>query len=105
MAAKILESGILTFINILVKFCIYPYIVNHVIWIALFGIQESLESSQESWSQVRNLGILPRFRITSKKIHSVGPLASGTYNQNRQLARINWSGYGRPLTTQLLLSI
>ena len=74
MAAKILESGILTFINILVKLCIYPYIVNHVIWIALFGIQESLESSQESWNQARNLGILPRFRITSKKIHSVGPL-------------------------------
>ena len=48
MVAKILESGILTFINILVKLCIYPYIVNHVIWIALFGIQESLESSQES---------------------------------------------------------
>ena len=75
MVAKILESGILTFINILVKLCIYPYIVNHVIWIALFGIQESLESSQESWNQARNLGILPRFRITSKKIHSVGPLA------------------------------
>ena len=74
MVAKILESGILTFINILVKLCIYPYIVNHVIWIALFGIQESLESSQESWNQARNLGILPRFRITSKKIHSVGPL-------------------------------
>ena len=37
------DSGILTFINILVKLCIYPYIVNHVIWIALFGIQESLE--------------------------------------------------------------
>ena len=35
------DSGILTFSNILVKFCIYPYIVNHVIWIALFGIQES----------------------------------------------------------------
>ena len=48
MAAKILESGILTFMNILVKLCIYPYIVNHVIWIALFCIQESLESSQES---------------------------------------------------------
>ena len=62
MAAKILESGILTFSNILVKFCIYPYIVNHVIWIALFGIQESLESSQESWNQARNLGILPRFQ-------------------------------------------
>ena len=75
MAAKNLESGILTFINILVKLCIYPYIVNHVIWIALFGIQESLELSQESWNQARNLGILPRFRITSKKIHSVGPLA------------------------------
>ena len=74
MAAKNLESGILTFINILVKLCIYPYIVNHVIWIALFGIQESLELSQESWNQARNLGILPRFRITSKKIHSVGPL-------------------------------
>ena len=62
MVAKILESGILTFINILVKLCIYPYIVNHVIWIALFGIQESLESSQESWNQARNLGILPRFQ-------------------------------------------
>ena len=69
MVAKILESGILTFINILVKRCIYPYIVNHVIWIALFGIQESLESSQESlessqesWNQARNLGILPRFQ-------------------------------------------
>ena len=74
MVVKILESGILTFINILVKLCIYPYIVNHMIWIALFGIQESLESSQESWNQARNLGILPRFRITSKKIHSVGPL-------------------------------
>ena len=59
MVAKILESGILTFINILVKLCIYPY---HVIWIALFGIQESLESSQESWNQARNLGILPRFQ-------------------------------------------
>ena len=56
MVAKILESGILTFINILVKLCIYPYIVN------LFGIQESLESSQESWNQARNLGILPRFQ-------------------------------------------
>ena len=76
MVAKILISGILTFINILVKLFIYPYIVNHVIWTALFGIQESLESSQESWNQARNLGILPRFRITSKKIHSVGPLAS-----------------------------
>ena len=75
MAAKNLESGILTFINILVKLCIYPYIVNHVIWIALFGIQESLELNQESWNQARNLGILPRFRITSKKIHNVGPLA------------------------------
>ena len=62
MVAKILESGISTFINILVKLCIYPYIVNHVIWIALFGIQESLESSQESWNQARNLGILPRFQ-------------------------------------------
>ena len=66
MVAKIL---VLTFINILVKLCIYPYIVNHVIWIALFGIQESLESSQESlessqesWNQARNLGILPRFQ-------------------------------------------
>ena len=58
------DSGIwnLNFINILVKLCIYPYIVNHVIWIALFGIQESLESSQESWNQARNLGILPRFQ-------------------------------------------
>ena len=56
MVAKILESGILTFINILVKFCIYPYIVNHVIWIALFGIQESLESSQES----RNPAKIPK---------------------------------------------
>ena len=62
MVAKILESGILTFINILVKLCIYPYIVSHVTWIALFGIQESLESSQESWNQARNLGILPRFQ-------------------------------------------
>ena len=62
MVAKILESGILTFINILVELCIYPYIVNHVIRIALFGIQESLESSQESWNQARNLGILPRFQ-------------------------------------------
>ena len=62
MAAKILESGILTCINILVKLCIYPYIVNHVMWIALFGIQESLESGQESWNQARNLGILPRFQ-------------------------------------------
>ena len=33
--------GILTFINILVKLCIYPYITNHVICIALFGEQES----------------------------------------------------------------
>ena len=76
MAAKILESGILTFINIVVKFCIYPYIVNHVIWIALFGVQESLESSQESWNQARNLGILPRFQKipNHEKIHSVGPL-------------------------------
>ena len=57
MAAKILESGILTtFINILVKLCIYPYIVNHVMWIALFGIQESLESSQES----RNPAKIPK---------------------------------------------
>ena len=62
MVAKILESGILTFINILVKLCIYPDIVNHVTWIALFGIQESLESSQESWNQAKNLGILPRFQ-------------------------------------------
>ena len=64
MAAKILESGIwnLNFHNILVKLCIYPYIVNHVIWIALFGIQESLESSQESWNQARNRRILPRFQ-------------------------------------------
>ena len=62
MVAKILESGILTFINILVKLCIYLYIINHMIWIALFGIQESLESSQESWNQARNLGILPRFQ-------------------------------------------
>ena len=31
-------------------------------WIALFGIQESLESGQESWNQARNLGILPRFQ-------------------------------------------
>ena len=45
-----------------------------MICIALFGKQESLESSQESWNLARNLGILPRFRITSKKIHSVGPL-------------------------------
>ena len=55
MVAKILKSGILTFINILVKLCIYPYIVNHVTWIALFGIEESLESSQESWNQAKNL--------------------------------------------------
>ena len=41
MAAKILESGILTFINILVKLCIYSYIIDHVICIALFGKQES----------------------------------------------------------------
>ena len=47
-------SGILTFVNILVKLCIYPYIVNHVIWIALFGTgifrikSGILESSQES---------------------------------------------------------
>ena len=59
MAARILES--LTFINILVKLCIYPYIINHVMCIALFGKQEYLESSQES-------------QITSKKIYSVGPL-------------------------------
>ena len=57
-----LESGILSFINILVKLCIYPFIFNHMIWIALFGIQESLESSQEPWNQARNLGILPRFQ-------------------------------------------
>ena len=56
MAAKILESGILTFINILVKLCIYLYIVNHVIRIALYGIQESLESSQES----RNPAKIPK---------------------------------------------
>ena len=56
------DSGILTFINILVNFCIYLYIVNHVIWITLFGIQKSLESSQESWNQAKNLGILPRFQ-------------------------------------------
>ena len=36
-------------------------LLDHV-WIALFGIQESLESSQESWNQARNLGILPRFQ-------------------------------------------
>ena len=29
---------------------IYPYITNHVMCIALFGKQESLESSQESWN-------------------------------------------------------
>ena len=46
----ILESGIFTFINILVKLRIYPFITNHVICIALFGKQESLESSQESWN-------------------------------------------------------
>ena len=45
-----------------------------MICIALFGKQESLESSQKSWNLARNLGILARFRITSKKIHSVGPL-------------------------------
>ena len=80
MVAKILESGILTFINILEKLCIYPYIVNHVIWTALFGIQKSLESSQESWNQARNLGILPRFRITSKKIQCRAPRFSATAN-------------------------
>ena len=71
------DSGILTFINILVKLCIYPYIVNHVIWIALFGIQESLESSQESWNQARNLGILPRFQDSEsrRRKFSVRPLA------------------------------
>ena len=30
-------------IYILVKLCIYPYIINHVIWIILFGKQESLD--------------------------------------------------------------
>ena len=71
MVAKILESGILTFSNILVKLCIYPYIVNHVIWIALFGIQEYLESSQESWNQARNLGILPRFQKIPNDVEKI----------------------------------
>ena len=39
------DSGILTFINTFVKLCIYPYSINHVVCIALFGKQESLESS------------------------------------------------------------
>ena len=62
------DSGILTFINILAKFCIYSYIINHVICIALFGKQESLESG--SWNpskESRNPAKIPRFRTMSRK--------------------------------------
>ena len=52
MAGKISESGIWNFINILVKLCNSPYIINHVTRFSKFGKQESLESSQESWNQV-----------------------------------------------------
>ena len=69
------DSGILTFINILVKLCIYPYSINHVVCIALFGKQESLESSQE----FRNLAKIPKDSESRRRKSIVSDPLSITY--------------------------